>query len=300
MAATTAAIASTASALGGSYMSFRQAAQQRRLQGEARDAAEKMIQEARKRADQNVFEALSVNKEPYNRMREDLVSQGAEALRAGIESDRGAGAVAGRVLMAQNVAGRNIAEAQGLEQSRINELVAGEEGRLQDYLASLSEMEAEGAQMAEAQAQQAAAQATAQGFTGLTSAVASGSELLPLYYQGKGAKRYSELSQQALGSGLSQEQLQNELAGLASRDPRFAKLSGVGYTEQSKDAKGNKIEGKMTPMQFQDYLSQDPALLKMLIEQNIFAPRQTQSPTMRYNPGMAGQLDLNNPAFGGA
>ena len=52
MAATTAAIASTASALGGSYMSFRQAAQQRRLQGEARDAAEKMIQEARKRADQ--------------------------------------------------------------------------------------------------------------------------------------------------------------------------------------------------------------------------------------------------------
>lgn len=287
MAATTAAIASTASALGGSYMSFRQAAQQRRLQGEAREAAEKMIQEARKRADQNVYEGLSVNKEPYNRMREDLISQSAEALRAGIESDRGAGAVAGRILMAQNVAGRNIAEAQSLEQSKINELIAGEEGRLQDYLASLSEMEAEGAQMAEAQAQQAAAQATAQGFTGLTSAIGSASELLPLYYKSQGAKGYEKLSQQALGGGLSQEQFQNELVGLASKDPRFAKLSGVGYTANAKDAKGNKIEGKMTPAQFQDFLSQDPKLLKAILEQSIFTPKNSVF------------MGLNNPSIGG-
>lgn len=288
MAATTAAIASTAASLGGSYMSFRQAAQQRRLQGEARDAAEKMIQEARKRADQNVYEGLSVNKEPYNRMREDLISQSAEALRAGIESDRGVGAVAGRILMAQNVAGRNIAEAQGLEQSKINELIAGEEGRLQDYLASLSEMEAEGAQMAEAQAQQAAAQATAQGFTGLTSAVASGSELLPLYYKSQGAKGYEKLSQQALGGGLSQEQFQNELVGLASRDPQnFGKLSGVGYTANAKDAKGEKIEGKMTPAQFQDFLSQDPKLLKAILERSIFTPKNSVF------------MGLNNPSIGG-
>lgn len=287
MAATTAAIASTAASLGGSYMSFRQAAQQRRLQGEAREAAEKMIQEARKRADQNVYEGLSVNKEPYNRMREDLISQSAEALRAGIESDRGAGAVAGRILMAQNVAGRNIAEAQALEQSKINELVAGEEGRLQDYLASLSEMEAEGAQMAEAQAQQAAAQATAQGFTGLTSAIGSASELLPLYYKSQGAKGYEKLSQQALGGGLSQEQFQNELVGLASKDPRFAKLSGVGYTANAKDAKGNKIEGKMTPAQFQDFLSQDPKLLKAILEQSIFTPKNSVF------------MGLNNPSIGG-
>lgn len=287
MAATTAAIASTAASLGGSYMSFRQTAQQRRLQGEARDAAEKMIQEARKRADQNVYEGLSVNKEPYNRMREDLVSQGAEALRAGIESDRGAGAVAGRILMAQNVAGRNIAEAQGLEQSRINELVAGEEGRLQDYLASLSEMEAEGAQMAEAQAQEAAAKAMTQGFTGLTNAVSSASEILPLYYKSQGAKGYEELSQQALGGGLSQEQFQNELVGLASKDPRFAKLSGVGYTANAKDAKGNKIEGKMTPAQFQDFLSQDPKLIKALLEQSIFTPKNSVF------------MGLNNPSIGG-
>lgn len=288
MAATTAAIASTASALGGSYMSFRQAAQQRRLQGEAREAAEKMIQEARKRADQNVYEGLSVNKEPYNRMREDLISQSAEALRAGIESDRGAGAVAGRILMAQNVAGRNIAEAQSLEQSKINELVAGEEGRLQDYLASLSEMEAEGAQMAEAQAQQAAAQATAQGFTGLTNAVSSASEILPLYYQGQGAKRYKELSQQAKAAGLTQEQLQNELVGLASKDPeRFGKLSGVGYTANAKDEKGDKIEGKMTPFYFQDFLSGDPELLKELINYKLFTPKNSVF------------MGLNNPSIGG-
>jgi hypothetical protein len=34
----------------------------------------------------------------------------------------------------------------------------------------------------------------------------------------------------------------------------------------------------MTPLQFQDYLSSNPALIKSLLKQNIFAPQaQTQS-----------------------
>ena len=90
-------LATTAATTG---MSFANAGKQRRLMREAETAADKAMQEARKKLEVNVYDKLAIQKEPYELQREAMLSQGAQALQAGVESERGAAATAGRVQMA--------------------------------------------------------------------------------------------------------------------------------------------------------------------------------------------------------
>ena len=153
----------------------------------------------------------------------------------------------------------------------LNKLVAGEESRLKDFAANISLAEAAGAQQAIKDAEKLRAQAMTQGFQGLGQVASSVGQALPLYYEGQGAKAYDKLVGQATTAGMSQEQIQNQLAALGTSDPNFAKLSGVGYAAKSVDADGNPIANAMTPLQFQDFMVQNPDITKQLIKSNIFA-----------------------------
>lgn len=279
MAATTAAVVGIASSLGGSYMSFREASKQSKAATTARLDAEKAMAEAKKRAEQNVFEALSLAKEPYERAREASLASGAQAIEAGRESERGIAATAGRVQMSQNEMQQNIADEQTAQIQGLNKLIATEDARLLDYLAAVNMEEAAGAQKAAAQADKLKAMNIAQGIQGIGNAVSSASALLPTYYDSKATNQYDKLAKQATASGLSQEQFQNKLVELSSK-PEFGALSGVGFSEKSVDAQGKPIANMMTPVQFQDYMIQNPDLTKSLLRQNIFEPiRTTQPPT---------------------
>jgi hypothetical protein len=278
MAATTAAVIGATTALAGAGMSFSEASKQRKAATTARIEADKAIQEARRRAEENVYKALSLSKDPYQRAREAALVQGAQAIEAGKESERGVAATAGRVQMAQNEMQRDIAGEQTQQIQDLNKVVATEDARLKDYAANISMAEAAGAQQAMRDAEERRAANMAQGFQQVGNLVANVGKALPLYYQGKGGRQYNKLVDQATAAGVTQEQLQNQLAGLASTNPQFASLSGVGYSANSVDANGNPIANAMTPLQFQDYLSSNPALIKSLLKQNIFAPQaQTQS-----------------------
>jgi hypothetical protein len=188
-----AAITSTALAIGGiassalgSAGSFIQAGKQRRLQREAQAAAEKAIQEARKALDVNYYEGLSIQKEPYELQREALLSQGAQAIQAGVEGEeRGAAATAGRIQMAQNEAQAGVRTAMGKEMSDLEKLTAQEESRLRDVGVQLSMEEAAGAQQAAADAQRAAAQATQAGIQGIQSMGQQALQMAPLYGKAK-------------------------------------------------------------------------------------------------------------------
>lgn len=170
-----------ASSLGGAAMSFTQANKQQKLQKEAESEADKAMAEARKRLDVNYMDALSIQKEPYELQREAMVAQGAQTVDAAQESERGAAAAAGRVQMAQNEAQAGIRTAMGKELTEIERLKVAEESRLRDLQTQLDLGEVEGAQMAARNAQEMAAQATAQGFEGLTSAATQAANLVPLY-----------------------------------------------------------------------------------------------------------------------
>jgi vacuolar-type H+-ATPase subunit H len=170
-----------ASSLGGAAMSFSQANKQKKLQKEAEAEADKMMASARARLDVNYMDALSVQKEPYELQREAMVAQGAQTVDAAQESERGTAAAAGRVQMAQNEVQGGIRTAMGKELTEIERLKVAEESRLRDLQTQLDLGEVEGAQMAARNAAEMAAQATTQGWEGVTSAATQVANLVPLF-----------------------------------------------------------------------------------------------------------------------
>jgi len=188
MAAITAATATLIAAGAGlaatgatTAMSFTQANKQKKLQKEAEAEADKAMAKARASLDINYMDALSIQKEPYELQREAMISQGTQATDAAQESERGAAAGAGRVQMAQNEAQADIRTAMGKELTEIERLKVAEDARLRDLNVQLDLGEVEGAQMAARNAQEMAAQQTAQGFEGVTSMATQAANMIPLY-----------------------------------------------------------------------------------------------------------------------
>ena len=188
MAAITAATATLIAAGAGlaatgatTAMSFSQANKQKKLQKEAEAEADKAMAKARASLEINYMDALSIQKEPYELQREAMISQGAQALEAGKEGDRGVAVVAGKIYGLQNEAQAGIRTAMGKELTDIERLKVAEEARLRDLNVQLDLGEVEGAQMAARNAQEMAAQATAQGFEGVTSMGTQAANMIPLF-----------------------------------------------------------------------------------------------------------------------
>ena len=177
-----AAGAGIAASVGGSVMSFTQANKQRKLEKQAVAEADKAMASARASLEVNYMKALSVPKEPYELQREAMIVGGTQATQTAAEGDtRGVAATAGRVQMAQNEAQGAIRTDMGKELTDIERLKVAEDARLRDLQTQLDLGEVEGAQMAARNAQEMAAQATSQGWEGVTSAATQAANLIPLY-----------------------------------------------------------------------------------------------------------------------
>ena len=162
-----------------SGMSFVQAGKQRKLQEEAEREAEKAFQEAKNKLDVNYLEGLAIAKEPYELEREALLQAGASVLQAGVEGDqRGASAVAGRVLMAQQQQQAQQRAAMSQEMAALKKLGAQEDARLGTARATVDLNEAAGAQKAAQDAAMMAQyntqQGIQQGIKGVTGVITSG------------------------------------------------------------------------------------------------------------------------------
>lgn len=179
--ATAIAIGSLAVTAAGTTKSFIDAGKQRKLQKEAQSDADAAMAEARKKLEVNYYDQLAVKKEPYELEREAMLSQGAQAIQAAQESERGAASTAGRVQMAMNEGQAAIRTAMGKEMTDIERMKLAEDARLRDLGVNLDLAEVTGAQLAARDAQQAAAAATKQGIQGLTSIGQQGLGLIPLY-----------------------------------------------------------------------------------------------------------------------
>jgi hypothetical protein len=245
--------------------SFAQAAKQRKLMDQANADAEKAMAEARRKLDVNYFESLAVQKEPYELQREALLSSGAQAIQAGIETERGGGATAGRVQMAQNEAQAGIRTAQGEELSDLAKLTATEESRLRDINVQLDLEEAAGAQVAAQNAQEAAAAATQAGFAGLTSLGSQAIDMAPLYGQNVQAQQDS-LS----GVKLSQSETNRFNADLTGPPaPNAAPLDFSDVKSMTRSQYKDFMKS-LSPQQRQVLLT-NPQYLQSMSEYNPFA-----------------------------
>lgn len=189
------------SALGGAAMSFIEAARQRKLQLQAEKEAAKAFEEAKRQISVNPFEALAVNKQPYEFQREALLSSGAQATEAGAESERGVAATAGRVQLAQNEAQQGIQTAMSKEMSDLDKLTAEEETNIKSELAGLSLEEAKGYQEQAAEAKKARAQSIEGATKSITTAGQKAiSTFVPLYLKNKGIDPTTGLPIQSAGT----------------------------------------------------------------------------------------------------
>lgn len=162
-------------------MSFVQAGKQKKAQRQAERDADEAMANAKKKLDVNFYAAQSIKKEPYELEREALLAQGAEAIQAGVESERGAAATAGRVQLAQQQGQAGIRSAMGQEMTALENKQLGEESRLRDIGVQLDLGEVSGAQLAAANAAELSAQATQQGFQGVTSMGQQAAQFIPLF-----------------------------------------------------------------------------------------------------------------------
>lgn len=233
-------LATTAATTG---MSFANAGKQRKLMREAETAADEAMQAARKKLEVNVFDQLSINKEPFELQREAMLSQGAQAIQAGVESERGAAATAGRIQMAANEAQAGIRTAMGDEMQALERLSAQEEGRLRDIGVQLDLEEVAGAQLAAANAQELGAQATQQGFEGVQSMASQLASAAPLF-----EKTASARQTQGISNTLSKDFGQSQL-GIQQNLASQGVVDGIDFSQV----------GKLNQNDFQDFMLKVPA-----------------------------------------
>jgi hypothetical protein len=170
-----------AATVGSTAMSFAQAGKQKSLAAKAAADADKAMQEAKKALNVNFYASQAIKKEPYELEREALLAQGAQAIEAGVESERGAAATAGRVQMGMNEGQAGIRTAMGREMTELENKQLAEESRLRDVGVQINLGEAEGAQLAARDAEEARAAAIAQGWQGVTSAIGQAAAIPSLY-----------------------------------------------------------------------------------------------------------------------
>ena len=217
-----------AATAGSTTMSFLQAGKQKRAMRNAERDADQAMQEARKKLEINFYDNLSIQKEPYELEREALLAQGAQAIQAGVESERGAAATAGRIQMAQQEGQAGIRSAFGQELSGLERLSAQEDSRLRDIGTQLDLGEVEGAQLAAANAQELAAQATQQGMQGVTSMAQQLSSFAPLYEKGGAQRQFNRMESMGGRSDMTPEQMQTKVAGLGTiGGTDFSKVAGM-------------------------------------------------------------------------
>lgn len=265
-------LATTAATTG---MSFANAGKQRRLMRDAETAADKAMQEARQKLEVNVYDKLAIQKEPYELQREAMLSQGAQAIQAGVESERGAAATAGRIQMAANEGQGAIRTAMGQDMQQLEMLSAQEEGRLRDIGVQLDLEEVAGAQLAAANAQELAANATAQGMEGVTSLGSQLAANAPLFEKSASARQTQGIGQTLKNKyGQSQTGIQNNLAKLGVVD---------GYDF-------SKV-GKLSQPDFDEFMLGIPASTLKKIKKNLPNTVQSFSPT--YTPPKTSITGLN-------
>jgi hypothetical protein len=281
---------STAIAIGASVLAAGASAGQAVVAGqEARNAssrASKAFDEAMNKLSANQFEGIGLPREAMERQIEAVRGAGAELTRAGAESERGAGAIAGQVYRDQVNAQREIAGDIGQQLMGLETATAQEEARLSQARANLNLAEAEGAQQAAAQAGAQQAAAITNAFSSLQSAGQQFMEGSELYKSSEGTREYDNLFKQ-YEKAAADKTLNKQFLDPTTNQPLpfnmvISKLTG------DKDIAA-KI-GAMDALNAKDYLIKSPNIMKSISGDvfsrgydtgiNILAPKRNLSTSL--------------------
>lgn len=249
-----------AATVGSTAMSFAQAGKQKALAKKAEESAGIAMEEAKRALKTNYFAAQAIKKEPYELQREALLASGAEAIQAGVESERGAASTAGRVQMAMNEGQAGISTAMGREMTDLENKQLAEESRLRDIGVQINLGEAEGAQLAARDAKEAQALATSQGMQGITSAIGQAASFVPLFGKSASAKEFKEL-QSSYEDSIKSGKLGSRFMDESGKPLPFNKAVEIMGVDAGGLGYGFNISGVggMDPLKFQSYMTEQSA-----------------------------------------
>lgn len=307
-----AASVAVASAGAGMAMSFDAAAKARKKEEQALAEVKNKMSAARNKLETNYMDVLAINKEPFERQREALLSAGAQALEAGIESERGGAATAGRLLAAQNEAQGQVRDAQSDRLFDLEAAQAEEDSRLRDIGVQLDLGEVAGAQDAAAASADKAAMMTNQGLQGVVNTAAAIGSTAPLYAKSGAARQAGVINRQGGGQDAVNAKTMDLSNANTEAQSKFKTTAKTGYdvgdvvkgygkegepgyvpdsiaTEASSDLSPQKNEWDgvdITPimnnpnqMEFEAFISkQDPKWAKRFREQGLDIQRKQFNP----------------------
>lgn len=134
----TAALISAGTALASGGMSIAQASQARRARDEADREAKKFVEEAERQMEINPFEALAIQKEPYEMAMDAAIEAAAIESQALAEADpRYLSGLAARRRIGQEEALQGVRASMGQEMLNLDKMAAAEEARLRDQRTNL-------------------------------------------------------------------------------------------------------------------------------------------------------------------
>ncbi len=275
---TIAAVGGLASTAVSTGISFTQAAKQKKLMEQAEMDADKAMAEARGKLEINYAEQMAIKKEAYDLEREAMLVQGAMATQAGVESERGAAATAGRIYAGQQAGQAKIRGAMADEMTNIEAAILEEESRLRDLGVGLDLEEVAGEQLKAAQAQEAMQAAKAQGIEGAVNLVGQGISMVPLYSQNIQA-------QKAAVEGMQFNQDQFNKFGQVQDSQGILGNAGEGFTNLDFEKIGN-----MSNRQFRKFKKDLTPLQDQMIFKNQQYIQNYQNPFSVFLPNPAGTV----------
>ena len=254
-------------------MSFAEKKKAETRKREAEAAAEKKMEEARAKLKVNYADELSIAKEPYQREREAMLAQGANIMDAAVESERGGGASAGRLLAAQQEGQGQIRDAQSADLFNLEAAQAEEDSRLRDINVGMDLNQIAGAQRAAAEAENAAMVAKQQAIQGIGSVAQQAMSFAPLYAKSSGTRAFNKATRQANRAGTTLDaRVQESFNPLAAADINIGqKFNNITPSANYEGTTGFSPNfGKMTlaqinamsPQEQKDYLIQNPEISK--------------------------------------
>lgn len=286
------AIGGLALSVGTTAMSFAGAAKQKRAARDAERAAAMAMAEVEKELTKNEMDALSINKEAYEIMEDQVDAQVATQMAANREGDqRGAIAGANRVQAGNLEAAGQIRTAMGTDLGDLEKLSADEATRKSDIRTQIKLGEAGGAQRAAAEASDASAQLKQEAFAGVANVAQQGLAMVPTYSRSKDARQVAGMQKDfkkdarkefLAGGGTRKEfndqysagQFQSNVGGLSYDADKFGSLG----TTQVMNADGTAMQdtaitsfdqlSKLSPQEFELQLQMyTPAQRNMIMSQ---------------------------------
>lgn len=197
MAVVTVAAVGVAASAASAAVSFKQAAEQKRLAKEADDAAAKAMKDAKAKAETDYYEGLGVPLDAYEAEFESNLAvqkQNVEALQEG--DARALAAGVGRVGAQSQAAAEETRIAMGDEISNLEKMKADSKENINQQLIEMDVAAAKEQNQRSREASAARAAAISSGISAVGSAVEGLGAMAPLYSKSRADKRASKLGEQ--------------------------------------------------------------------------------------------------------